>query len=86
MRRVLMLAAPTVLALSLTVPVAAADHTPEPSATCSNFCTMIYEPVTCELSNGETRTFSNNCEAEGYACQHGLEVIGCVARRGSIES
>jgi hypothetical protein len=98
MRRVLMLAAPIVLALSLTTPVSAAEPTPGPEAgaraespakpatTCSNFCTMIYDPVTCELSNGETRTFGNDCEADRYACEQGLRVIGCVARRGSVAS
>jgi hypothetical protein len=41
---------------------------------------MIYEPVICLLSDGVMRTFSNDCVARSYACDHDLEIIGCVPR------
>ncbi|HEY7482850.1 MAG TPA: hypothetical protein VH912_00180 [Streptosporangiaceae bacterium] len=46
---------------------------------------MIYDPVTCVFSDGVTRTFGNDCVARNYACEHGLRIIGCVARRGSVD-
>jgi hypothetical protein len=46
-------------------------------------CPMIYEPVICALSDGVTRTFSNDCVARVYACDHNLRIIGCVARRAT---
>lgn len=84
MRRVLMLVGPIVLAVGLSVPGSAAEPppgpTPEaPSSSCSGMCPMIYEPVVCRLSDGVTRTFSNDCVARAYACEHGLRIVGCVA-------
>ena len=94
MRRVLMLVGPAVLAVGLTIPGSAARPAPAsapgPAASassgsvvsaCADMCPMIYEPVVCELSDGVTRTFSNDCVARTYACDHNLRIIGCVARR-----
>jgi hypothetical protein len=86
MRRVLMLAGPIVLAVGLTVPGSAADPVlramPQPIvSSCAVMCPMIYEPVVCSLSDGVSRTFSNDCVARAYACDHSLRIIGCVARR-----
>jgi hypothetical protein len=88
MRRVLMLAGPIVLAVGLTVPGSAAEPAPGPPpepvvSSCTGMCPMIYEPVMCELSDGVTRTFSNDCVARDYACDHSLRIIGCVARQGT---
>jgi hypothetical protein len=84
MRRVLMLAGPIILAVSLAVPGSAAVPPPgpatePPASGCSEMCLMIYEPVRCRLSDGATRSFSNDCVARAYACGHGLRIIGCVA-------
>ena len=92
MRRVLMMAAPIVLAVGLIVPFSVEQSTPAPVSgrtdpaviTCSDMCPMIYEPVNCALSDGVTRAFSNNCAARSYACEHELQTVGCVARRGSV--
>jgi hypothetical protein len=86
MRRVLMLVGPIVLAVGLTVPGSAAEPPPSPISeppvsSCSGMCPMIYEPVTCELSDGVTRSFSNDCVARAYACDHELRIVGCVARQ-----
>jgi hypothetical protein len=86
MRRVLILVGPIVLAVGLTVPGSAAEPPPGPAAdppvsSCSSMCPMIYEPVMCELSDGVTRSFSNDCVARAYACDHDLRIVGCVARQ-----
>jgi hypothetical protein len=86
MRRVLMLVGPIVLTVGLTVPGSAAEPPPGPAAeppvsSCSGMCPMIYEPVICELSDGVTRSFSNDCVARAYACHHDLRIVGCVARQ-----
>ncbi len=88
MRRVLMLVGPIVLAVGLTVPGSAAEPTagptPEPIvSSCAGMCPMIYEPVVCSLSDGVTRTFSNDCVARAYACDYNLRIIGCVARQAT---
>ncbi|HZB29537.1 MAG TPA: hypothetical protein VE465_05170 [Streptosporangiaceae bacterium] len=84
MRRVLMLVGPTVLAVGLIVPGSAAGSPPDPAAqppvsSCSGMCPMIYEPVVCELSDGVTRSFSNDCVARAYACDRALHIVGCAA-------
>jgi hypothetical protein len=84
MRRVLMLVGSIVLSVGLTVPGSAAEPLPEPAgkppvASCSSMCPMIYEPVICELSDGVTRSFSNDCVARSYACDRELRIVGCVA-------
>ena len=85
MRRVLILVGPIVLAVGLTVPGSAAAPPPgpaaEPVSSCAGMCPMIYEPVICELSDGVTRSFSNDCVARAYACDHDLRIVGCVARQ-----
>jgi hypothetical protein len=86
MRRVLMLVGPIVLAVGLTVPGSAAEPPPgptaePPSSSCSGMCPMVYEPVMCEFSDGVTRSFSNDCVARTYACEHDLRIVGCVARQ-----
>jgi hypothetical protein len=85
MRRVLMLVGPIVLVAGLTVPGWAAEGPPRPTAeppsSCSGMCPMIYEPVACQLSDGVTRSFSNDCVARAYACDHDLRIVGCVARQ-----
>jgi L-aminopeptidase/D-esterase-like protein len=86
MRRVLMLVGPIVLAVGLAVPGSAAEPLPRPEAeppvsSCSGMCPMIYEPVICELSDGVTRSFSNDCVARAYACDRELRIVGCVARQ-----
>jgi hypothetical protein len=90
MRRVLMLAGPVALAMGLTVSGSAAQPVPSPVpssgpvvSSCTDMCPMIYEPVICELSDGVTRTFSNDCVARAYACAHELRIIGCLARSAS---
>ena len=44
---------------------------------CSYGCLDVYQPVTCDMSDGSTLTFSNRCYASLYACQHGLTIISC---------
>lgn len=44
---------------------------------CPQLCPTIYQPVTCELSDGSTMTFSNRCYATSYACNHGLTIVSC---------
>ena len=44
---------------------------------CSYSCPDVYQPVTCDMSDGSTMTFSNRCYAGLYACQHGLTIISC---------
>ena len=89
MRRVLMVTGPMALLVSLAIPGSAA-HRPSPAdptppagavvSSCAAMCPMIYEPVICLLSDGVMRTFSNDCVARSYACDHDLEIIGCVPR------
>jgi hypothetical protein len=86
----MVLAAPITLALSLAGPVSPTS-TAEPAAvpvqsTCPGICLMNYDPVTCLYSDGVVRSFGNMCEAENYACEHGLLITGCVARRGLAPS
>jgi hypothetical protein len=88
MRRVLMLVGPIVLAVGLTVPGSAAEPAPRPKhqpivSSCAAMCPMIYEPVVCSLSDGVTRSFSNDCVARAYACDHSLRIVGCVARQSA---
>ena len=47
------------------------------SVTCQENCLTIYQPVTCHMSDGSVRTFSNRCYADVYACQHGLTIVSC---------
>ena len=87
MRRILLFAAPTILALGLIFP-ASAVHAAEPVAMppqsfCPDVCPMIYAPVTCLYSDGTVRTLDNICVAVRYACKHDLRIIGCVPRRGA---
>jgi hypothetical protein len=53
------------------------DRTDDP---CPNICTMIYQPVKCVFAGGESRSFGNACQAQAYACEHHLQMIGCVPR------
>ena len=46
-------------------------------ATCPENCLAIFKPVTCRLSNGQVLTFGNRCEADMFACRHGLGIVGC---------
>lgn len=52
------------------------------SLECPSNCPLIYEPVTCKMSDGSVRTFSNRCFANVYACQHKLTIISCRPARG----
>jgi hypothetical protein len=47
------------------------------SVKCPQACPDIYQPVTCEMSDGSVRRFSNRCFADVYACQHGLKIVSC---------
>jgi hypothetical protein len=47
------------------------------SVKCPSVCPFIFQPVTCKMSNGTVRTFSNRCFAGVYACQHYLTIISC---------
>jgi hypothetical protein len=44
---------------------------------CPSACVAIYKPVTCLMSNGHIRTFTNRCVADVYACEHRLIVLAC---------
>ncbi len=44
---------------------------------CSYNCPAVYQPVTCDMSDGSTLTFTNRCYAGRYACMHGLTIISC---------
>jgi len=44
---------------------------------CAWACPDIYQPVTCEMSDGRVMTFANRCYASLYACKHGLKIISC---------
>jgi len=46
--------------------------------TCSDICPDVYDPVTCEMSDGTVRTFGNSCEAGVFACQHRLKIVSCT--------
>lgn len=46
-------------------------------AKCATVCPQVYQPVTCKLSDGSTRTFGNRCEAGVYACRHKLKIVSC---------
>jgi hypothetical protein len=47
------------------------------SVDCPTVCPEIYQPVTCEMSDGSIHTFGNRCFADVYACQHKLKIISC---------
>jgi hypothetical protein len=44
---------------------------------CDWACPDVFQPVTCEMSDGSVRTFSNRCYAGLYGCQHGLTIVSC---------
>jgi hypothetical protein len=44
---------------------------------CSYNCPDIYQPVSCDMSDGSTMTFANRCYAGRYACLHGLTIVSC---------
>jgi hypothetical protein len=46
-------------------------------AKCPSACLDVFQPVTCEMSDGTVQTFSNRCFAGIYACEHGLTIISC---------
>jgi hypothetical protein len=47
-------------------------------AACASSCPAVYQPVTCELSDGRVLTFGNRCEADVFACQNGVKIVSCV--------
>lgn len=57
---------------------AASAATAEP---CPQACAMVYQPVSCQLSDGTVMKFGNRCVADAYACRHRVRIIGCVAER-----
>jgi hypothetical protein len=58
---------------------AASSSTPQTtSITCTDVCPAIFQPVRCKMSDGRVRTFGNFCEANVFACTHGLKIIRCV--------
>jgi len=44
---------------------------------CPSACVAIYKPVTCLMSDGHIRTFTNRCAAGVYACEHRVIVLAC---------
>jgi hypothetical protein len=60
--------------------VASAAPKPAPKVTsvkCPSVCPDVVWPVTCLLSDGSVRTFTNRCFAGVFACQHRLRIISC---------
>jgi hypothetical protein len=60
----------------------AASAAPKPapevmSVKCPSVCPLVFWPVTCQLSDGSVRTFTNRCFAGVFACQRQLRVISC---------
>ena len=51
-----------------------------PDDPCPNVCMMISQQVKCVFANGESRSCGNSCPAQAYACEHPLQIIGCVPR------
>jgi hypothetical protein len=51
-----------------------------PSDRCPSVCAMIYQPVRCLFDNGASMPFGNTCQAESYACDHRLRIVGCMPR------
>ena len=65
--------------VGLTGPASAGSSTVRDAPTaCAWNCLAVYEPVTCEFSNGRVLTFGNRCEARLFACQNGAKIVSCV--------
>jgi hypothetical protein len=68
----------TALTLAIATPgQAQTPASPITGARCPQFCIALYAPVTCIMSDGNVRTFTNRCRANIYACEHRLTIISC---------
>jgi hypothetical protein len=56
---------------------AQASRTEITTVQCPDYCILVYEPVTCTMSDHSVHTFTNRCFAEVFACKHQLTIISC---------